>query len=61
MRNMLVRPIEKEMESFGEPNFIILNAGDFPTNRYTAGTTSSTSVALNFKRKEMGMLGDALG
>ncbi|KAL1923158.1 uncharacterized protein VTP21DRAFT_9534 [Calcarisporiella thermophila] len=57
MRNMLIRPTEKELESFGEPDFTIYNAGAFPANRYTTGMTSTTSVAIDFKRREMVILG----
>lgn len=28
MRNMLIRPTEEELESFGEPDFVIYNAGE---------------------------------
>ncbi|KAJ3286839.1 Protein kinase C-like 1 [Borealophlyctis nickersoniae] len=57
MRNMLIRPTAEELQSFGEPDFTIFNAGEFPANRYTTGMTSTTSVALNFKRREMVILG----
>ena len=57
MRNMLIRPTEKELEDFHEPDFTIYNAGEFPANRYTTGMTSTTSVSLNFKRREMVILG----
>ena len=54
MRNMLIRPTQEELREFGTPDFTIINAGDFPCNRYTAGMTSGTSIAINFKSKEMG-------
>ncbi|ORZ34913.1 ATP-utilizing phosphoenolpyruvate carboxykinase [Catenaria anguillulae PL171] len=57
MRNMLIRPTEKELEDFGHPDFTIFNAGQFPANRYTTGMTSTTSIAINFKRREMVILG----
>jgi phosphoenolpyruvate carboxykinase (ATP) len=57
MHNMLIRPTREELENFGEPDFIIYNAGQFPANRFTAGMTSSTSVEINFKRREMVILG----
>ncbi|KAI8359258.1 phosphoenolpyruvate carboxykinase [ATP] [Mortierella sp. GBAus27b] len=57
MRNMLIRPTEEELENYGEPDFTILNAGAFPANRYTTGMTSTTSVAINFRRREMVILG----
>ncbi|CAO1634532.1 unnamed protein product [Sympodiomycopsis kandeliae] len=57
MHNMLIRPTREELENFGEPDFIIYNAGQFPANRFTAGMTSTTSVEINFKRHEMVILG----
>ncbi|KAH8922400.1 ATP-utilizing phosphoenolpyruvate carboxykinase [Atractiella rhizophila] len=57
MHNMLIRPTEDELKNFGEPDFTIYNAGQFPANRFTAGMTSTTSVEINFKRKEMVILG----
>lgn len=57
MHNMLIRPNREELENFGEPDFIIYNAGQFPANRFTAGMTSTTSVEINFKRREMVILG----
>ncbi|KAF8950043.1 Protein kinase C-like 1 [Haplosporangium bisporale] len=57
MRNMLIRPTDEELETYGEPDFTILNAGAFPANRYTTGMTSTTSVAIDFRRKEMVILG----
>ncbi|KAH9060353.1 ATP-utilizing phosphoenolpyruvate carboxykinase [Lactarius deliciosus] len=43
--------------TFGEPDFIIYNAGQFPANRFTKGMSSTTSVEINFKRMEMVILG----
>ncbi|RUP17643.1 phosphoenolpyruvate carboxykinase [ATP], partial [Jimgerdemannia flammicorona] len=57
MHNMLIRPTDEELEDFGTPDFTIYNAGSFPANRYTTGMTSTTSVAINFKRSEMVILG----
>ncbi|KAL0245735.1 phosphoenolpyruvate carboxykinase (ATP) [Cryptococcus deuterogattii 99/473] len=57
MHNMLIRPTPEELENFGEPDFIIYNAGQFPANRFTTGMTSTTSVGVNFKRMEMVILG----
>ncbi|KAK3817961.1 MAG: phosphoenolpyruvate carboxykinase [ATP] [Linnemannia gamsii] len=57
MRNMLIRPTPEELEHYGDPDFTILNAGAFPANRYTTGMTSTTSVAINFPRREMVILG----
>ncbi|KAJ2541228.1 Protein kinase C-like 1, partial [Coemansia sp. RSA 1933] len=57
MNNMLIRPTQEELDNFGEPDFTIVNAGQFPANRFTSGMTSSTSVAISFERKQMVILG----
>jgi phosphoenolpyruvate carboxykinase (ATP) len=57
MQNMLVPPTKEELaDEFKDP-FVIYNAGVFPANRRTEGMTSSTSVAVSFKRREMVILG----
>jgi phosphoenolpyruvate carboxykinase (ATP) len=57
MHNMLIRPTDLELETFGEPDFVIYNAGGFPANRYTTGMTSRTSVDLSLERREVVLLG----
>ena len=57
MNNMLIRPTERELYNFGEPDFTIYNSGEFPCNRYTGYMTSSTSIDFNFKRGEIVILG----
>ncbi|MEQ9406833.1 MAG: phosphoenolpyruvate carboxykinase (ATP) [Fuerstiella sp.] len=57
MHNMLIRPTDEELEEFGEPDFVIYNAGGFPANQYTSGMTSRTSVDLSLERKEVVLLG----
>src|SRR5689334_18220953 len=57
MHNMLIRPTDDELARFGEPNYVIYNAGGFPANRHTAGMTSSTSIDLSFSRREFVILG----
>ncbi|KAH3662016.1 hypothetical protein OGAPHI_006197 [Ogataea philodendri] len=57
MKNMLIRPTEEELRDFGEPDFTIWNAGQFPANVFTKGMTSATSVEINFKDMEMVILG----
>ena len=57
MHNMLIRPTREELETYGEPDFVIYNAGRFPANRNTVGMTSKTSVDLSFERKEFIILG----
>ncbi|CAE8642866.1 unnamed protein product [Polarella glacialis] len=57
MNNMLIRPTPEELENFGEPDYTIYNSGAFPCNRATEGMTSPTSVSINFKSKEVVILG----
>jgi phosphoenolpyruvate carboxykinase (ATP) len=57
MHNMCIRPTCEELGNFGKPDFTIYNAGQFPCNRYTHYMTSSTSIDLNLKRKELVILG----
>ncbi|MFB6263883.1 MAG: phosphoenolpyruvate carboxykinase (ATP) [Bradymonadaceae bacterium] len=57
MHNMLRRPTDEELENFGEPDFVIFNAGEFPANPHTQGMTSDASIDLDFDRGEMVILG----
>lgn len=57
MTNMLIRPTEEELENFGEPDFTIWNAGQFPANAHTEGMSSKTTIEINFKQMEMIILG----
>ncbi|GFR50520.1 hypothetical protein Agub_g12789 [Astrephomene gubernaculifera] len=57
MTNMLIRPSEQELAEFGEPDFVIYNAGAFPANKYTNYMTSQTSIDLSLKHREMVILG----
>ena len=57
MHNMLMRPDRTELAAFGEPDYVIYNAGQFPANRHTPGMTSQTSISTSFERGEMAILG----
>lgn len=57
MRNMMIQPTEEELATFGEPDYVIYNAGDFPANPYTSDNSSTTSVALSFEQREFVILG----
>lgn len=57
MQNMLIMPTEKELADFGEPDYVILNAGQFPANRFTSEMTSKTSIDVHLERKEIVILG----
>lgn len=56
IHNMLVRPTAEELLDF-EPDFILYNAGNFPSNRYSTYMTSSTSIDISLERKEIIILG----
>ena len=57
MSNMLITPNHQELKNFGEPDYIIYNAGKFPANPLTKFMTSETSIELSFERKEFVILG----
>jgi phosphoenolpyruvate carboxykinase (ATP) len=57
MHNMLIRPTAEELESFGEPDYLVLNAGQFPANTHTAGMSSSSSINLSLKHRQIVILG----
>ena len=57
MWTMLIRPTPEESERFGEPDWVIINAGQFPANPLTAGMTSRTSIDLNIGAQEFVILG----
>ena len=57
MRNMLIRPTGEELANFGEPDYVIYNAGQCPADSGIEGITSETSVALDFGRREFVILG----
>ena len=57
MWNMLIRPTDEELASFGTPDYVIFNAGRFPANRYTTGMTSTTSIDISFEEREFVILG----
>ncbi len=57
MQNMLIMPTEEELENYGDPDYVVFNAGRFPANRYTSEMTSKTSVDLHLERKEVVILG----
>jgi phosphoenolpyruvate carboxykinase (ATP) len=57
MQNMLIMPTKAQLESFGEPDYVIFNAGGFPANRHTTNMTSKTSIDLDLEQKEVVILG----
>ena len=57
MRNLLIRPTPEELDRFGEPDLVILNAGDQAADRRIPGVTSGTSILLHLDRGAMVILG----
>ncbi|MBX3413252.1 MAG: phosphoenolpyruvate carboxykinase (ATP) [Pirellulales bacterium] len=57
MHNMLIRPSAEELRNFGEPDFVVMNAGQFPANRYTHQVNGPTSVDVSFEHGELVILG----
>jgi phosphoenolpyruvate carboxykinase (ATP) len=57
MRNMLIRPTPEQLADFGEPDWVIFNAGQLPAIPSLEGVGSRTSVNVNFKTQEMVILG----
>lgn len=57
MNNMLIRPTLEQLDNFGDPDYVIFNAGQFPANRHTTGMTSKTSVDISFEQSEVVILG----
>lgn len=40
MHNMMIQPTAAELAEFGQPDYVIYNAGEFPANRLTQGMSS---------------------
>ena len=57
MHNMLIRPTPEQLQDFGEPDYVIYNAGQAEADRSIEGVESETCVAVNFDRGEMVILG----
>jgi len=57
MHTMLIRPTRQELADFGNPDFVIMNAGAFPANRLTAGMGSKTSIDLSLEDRQLIILG----
>jgi phosphoenolpyruvate carboxykinase (ATP) len=57
MHTMLIRPTKQELDSFGKPDFVICNAGEFPANRLTSGVDSKTCVCVSLEDRELVILG----
>src|SRR6201998_1187477 len=57
MHTMLIRPTAGELSDFGQPDFVVYNAGAFPADRLMADVGSKTCVSLNLEDRELVMLG----
>jgi len=57
MHNMMIRPTPQELKNFGEPDYVIYNAGEFTANQYTSFMNTKTSIDLCFEEKEFVILG----
>jgi phosphoenolpyruvate carboxykinase (ATP) len=57
MHTMLIRPTADELASFGQPDFVIYNAGVFPADCLMADVGSKTCVSLNLEDRELVILG----
>ena len=57
MHNMLIRPTPAELADFGEPDFVVYNAGEEAADPAEDGVTSTTSVDLSFGGHEACILG----
>jgi len=57
MSNMLIRPDAEELAGFGRPDYVLFGAGRVPADPTVPGNTSATSVAIDFERGEMVVLG----
>ena len=57
MHNMLIRPTPAELAAFGEPDFVVYNAGQEAADPTVDGVTSGTSVDLSFADNEACILG----
>ncbi|MDO4551785.1 MAG: phosphoenolpyruvate carboxykinase (ATP) [Planctomycetia bacterium] len=57
MENMLIMPSPEELADFGQPDYVIYNAGQFPADPSVGTHTSPTSVCLDFASGEFVILG----
>ena len=57
MNNMLMRPTPDQLNVFGEPDYVIYNAGQTPADPELPYMTSDTSVDLSFEHGELVILG----
>ncbi|MFA7448225.1 MAG: phosphoenolpyruvate carboxykinase (ATP) [Weeksellaceae bacterium] len=51
VHNMFIRPTEEELNNFGEPDWLIVNAPSFEADPETDGTRQGNFAILNFTRR----------
>ncbi len=57
MNNMLIRPTAEQLADFGEPDYVIYNAGQEKADPSVEGVTSESSVSLSLEDGEVVILG----
>ncbi len=57
MQNMLIRPTAEQLKTYGEPDYVVFNAGRQPADQSVESVKTDTSVALNFAKGEFVILG----
>ena len=57
MNNMLIRPDQTQLDEFGEPDYVIYNAGQQAADPSIEGVESETSVSIDLNQQEMVILG----
>ena len=57
MHNMLIRPTAEQLESFGEPDYVIFNAGQQSADTSVEGVDTPTSVNLSLEERQLVILG----
>ncbi len=57
MHNMLMRPTKEQLANFGEPDYVVYNAGEQEADTSVEGVETKTSVSLSFEKGEIVILG----
>ncbi|MCA9447472.1 MAG: phosphoenolpyruvate carboxykinase (ATP), partial [Candidatus Omnitrophica bacterium] len=57
MYTMLIRPNDEELASFGDPDYVLYNAGQASADPTVEGVKTTASIALNFEDREFVILG----
>lgn len=57
MHNMLIRPTKDELATFGQPDYVIFNAGEAKADTSIDGVGSETCVSISLEDNEMVILG----